>query len=87
MIYNPTARFNIGWLNDTLSILNDRINALEEIAAEYVAEQEDFEPLTPEQCEAAIKGYVESAALARLEYANKALAQPAPEENAAAGIA
>ena len=29
MIYNPTARFNMIWLNNTLSILNDRINALE----------------------------------------------------------
>lgn len=43
MIYNPRARFNMEWLNDTLSILNDRINALEEIAAEYVAEQEGEE--------------------------------------------
>lgn len=40
MIYNPTARFNMGWLNDTLSILNDRINVLE---AEHESAVDAFE--------------------------------------------
>ena len=40
MIYTPTARFNMGWLNDTLSIMNDRINALE---AEHESAVDAFE--------------------------------------------
>ncbi|EDD0902672.1 hypothetical protein GAV44_23260 [Salmonella enterica subsp. enterica serovar Newport] len=53
-------------LVNALLDLNERVKALEEIAAEYVAEQEDYEPLTPEECEAAIQGYRKAVDLARV---------------------